>query len=77
VFALTAFEAAFTLFHEIVFPGGNWAFSADSLLIRLYPEQFWELTAAALGILASLGALVVWLVARRRAAALTSGGAQA
>jgi integral membrane protein (TIGR01906 family) len=72
VFALTAFEAAFTLFHEIFFPGGNWAFSADSLLIRLYPEQFWELSAAALGILASLGALIVWITARRRAAALTT-----
>jgi len=72
IFALTAFEAAFTLFHEIFFPGGNWAFSADSLLITLYPEPFWELTAGALGIVASLGGLLVWFLARRRAAALTT-----
>ena len=55
VFAFVAFDAAFTLFHEIFFPGGNWAFPADSNLIRLYPEPFWELSAAALGGSGSLG----------------------
>jgi integral membrane protein (TIGR01906 family) len=70
VFAFAAFDTAFTLFHEVFFPGGNWAFPADSNLIRLYPEPFWELSAAALGILASIGGVAVWYAARRRAAAL-------
>jgi integral membrane protein (TIGR01906 family) len=70
VFAATAFDAAFTLFHEIFFPGGNWSFPATSNLIRLYPEPFWELSSAALAALAIVGSLVVWVLARRRAAAL-------
>lgn len=69
IFAALAFETAFTLFHEIFFPGGNWAFPADSNLIRLYPEAFWELSSAALGVLSIVGGLVVWLLARRQAAA--------
>jgi integral membrane protein (TIGR01906 family) len=67
VFAAVAFDAAFELFHRVLFPGGNWSFPADSLLIQLYPYAFWELTSAALGVLAIGGGLVVWLVARRRA----------
>lgn len=70
IFAAFAFEAAFTLFHEIFFPGGNWAFPANSNLIRLYPETFWELSSFALGALAIVGALGVWYRAHRRAAAL-------
>jgi len=70
VFAAFAFEAAFTLFHEIFFPGGNWSFDANSFLIRLYPETFWELSSFALGTLAIVGGLSVWYLARRRAAAI-------
>ncbi|HEY5488829.1 MAG TPA: DUF1461 domain-containing protein [Candidatus Limnocylindrales bacterium] len=70
IFAATAFEAVFTLFHEIFFPGGNWSFPATSNLIRLYPEPFWELSSAALGALAIGGSVAVWFLARRRAAAL-------
>ena len=72
LFAFFAFETVFTLFHEIFFPGGNWSFPDTSHLIQLYPEPFWELSAAALGILASTGGLIVWFLARRRAAALTA-----
>ncbi len=70
IFGLLAFDAAFTLFHEVLFPGGNWAFPADSNLIRLYPEPFWELSAATLGALAAGGGAVTWFVTRRRAQAL-------
>ena len=69
-FALIAFGVAFELFHRIFFPGGNWAFSGNSLLIRLYPYEFWQLTAGALGILAAVAGVTVWLIARRRAKAL-------
>jgi integral membrane protein (TIGR01906 family) len=72
VFAFVAFDTVFTLFHEIFFPGGNWAFPADSNLIRLYPEPFWELSSLALGTISIIGGLIVWFVARRRVAALTT-----
>jgi hypothetical protein len=65
-----AFEPAFELFHAIFFPGGNWAFPADSNLVRLYPLGFWQLSAAALGVLGIAGGALTWLVGRRRARAL-------
>lgn len=71
-FALLAFGVAFELFHRVLFPGGNWAFPADSLLIRLYPYEFWQLSATAFGALAMLGGASVWYLARRRARALAN-----
>ncbi|MEO7259259.1 MAG: DUF1461 domain-containing protein [Luteimonas sp.] len=76
VFAALAFGVAFELFHRILFPGGNWAFAADSLLIRLYPYAFWQLSAGALGILGVIGGLMAWHVARRRARSLAHGTAR-
>jgi hypothetical protein len=67
-----AFDTAFELFHRIFFPGGNWEFPADSNMIRLYPYAFWQLTAAALGVLCVLGGGAVWLFARRRASRLAA-----
>ncbi|HEY8135138.1 MAG TPA: DUF1461 domain-containing protein [Candidatus Limnocylindrales bacterium] len=64
------FDAAFELFHRVLFPGGNWEFPADSNMIRLYPYAFWQLTAAALGMLSVIGGGLVWWLARRRAASL-------
>jgi len=72
-FAALAFGVAFELFHRILFPGGNWAFGADSLLIRLYPYAFWQLSAGALGIFGIVGGLTVWHVCRRRARSLANG----
>ena len=65
-----AFEPAFELFHEIFFPGGNWAFDPlSSHMVQLYPYDFWQLTAGTLGLIGIVGAAVVWAVARRRAGA--------
>jgi hypothetical protein len=62
-----AFEPAFEVFHEVFFPGGNWAFDPyTSHLVQLYPYVFWEAVSAALGALAIGISLVVWFVARRR-----------
>ncbi|MGE0598516.1 MAG: TIGR01906 family membrane protein [Dehalococcoidia bacterium] len=42
-FAATGFDAAWTRFHEIAFPGGNWRFnSSRDRLIQMFPEPFWE-----------------------------------
>jgi Protein of unknown function (DUF1461) len=35
------FTSFFILFHQVLFPQGNWSFPADSVLIQLYPEPFW------------------------------------
>ena len=67
VVGFLAFDAAFELFHRVLFPGGNWEFPADSNMIRLYPYAFWQLTAAALGVLCVFGGGLVWWLARRRA----------
>jgi hypothetical protein len=39
-------------------------------MIRLFPYAFWQLTAAALGMLSVIGGGLVWWLARRRAASL-------
>jgi integral membrane protein (TIGR01906 family) len=68
---LVAFEAAFTLFHEIFFPGGNWSFDPTTEhLVQLYPIPFWQLTTTVLGGLVIVLAAFVWWIARRRGATL-------
>lgn len=34
------FGSSFDVFHKLLFPQGNWSFSADSQLIILFPESF-------------------------------------
>ncbi|MEP7158230.1 MAG: DUF1461 domain-containing protein [Chloroflexota bacterium] len=68
--AFVAFDVAFELFHRIFFPGGNWAFPPNSMLIRLYPYAFWELTSLALGLLLVAAGAGVWFLARRKAVRL-------
>ncbi len=56
-----AFQLAFTLFHQLLFEPGTWQFSADSGLIRLFPEQFWydsALAAAAYLLVTSLATAI-------------------
>jgi integral membrane protein (TIGR01906 family) len=38
--AVFSFDFLFVIFHMIFFPQGNWMFSPDSLLITLFPQQF-------------------------------------
>lgn len=67
VIGFFAFEPAFELFHEIFFPGGNWAFDPyTSHLVQLYPYVFWEAVSASLGGIAIGISLIVWWVARRQ-----------
>jgi integral membrane protein (TIGR01906 family) len=74
-FAWVAFDVAFELFHALLFPGGNWAFDPSAQrLVQLYPLQFWQLSAAALGAIGVAGGLALWIVGRHRAQALHVDG---
>jgi integral membrane protein (TIGR01906 family) len=66
VFAVVAFDRAFELFHQVLFPGGNWAFDPSrERLVQLYPLPFWQLTSAVFGVLTIAGGLAVWWLAAR------------
>ena len=63
-----AFGALFTLFHELAFPAGNWAFDpATQRLVQLYPLGFWQVAAGRSGLLVVVHRRAD-LVARPRAA---------
>jgi hypothetical protein len=67
VVAAVAFEPAFELFHQIFFPGGNWAFDPrTSHMIQLYPEAFFEIAAGSLGALGIAFGAITWWIARGR-----------
>ena len=38
---IVSFDALFSGFHAVLFPSGTWTFPSDSLLILLFPEEFW------------------------------------
>lgn len=54
--ALIDFDRFFAAFHSLFFARGTWTFPFDSLLIRLFPEQFWVSMGVAWGTLT--GAIV-------------------
>jgi integral membrane protein (TIGR01906 family) len=60
-----AFDPLFELFHRVFFPQGDWAFDPGSQrLVQLYPFRFWQIMAAALGLLMILLGVGAWLAAR-------------
>ena len=59
VFAIVAWESAFTLFHQLLFPPGTWSFPANSTMIRLYPPEFWFDAAMIAGALIIATSLVL------------------
>lgn len=79
ILSVVAFDAAFQLFHELLFPAGSFSFDpATEQLVRLYPDQFWSETALAVGLVALMIAIAVAVVAGRRAdRALAPGSAAA
>ena len=65
------FDQAFTIFHEIFFPGGNWAFDPRTdKLVQIFPDQFWSDTTIAVGILIIALAIGLRWLGRRRASRL-------
>jgi integral membrane protein (TIGR01906 family) len=68
VVSLVAFSTLFTLFHQVFFPGGNWAFDPTTQrLVQLYPFGFWQIAAGALGVLVMILAGMTWLLGRSMA----------
>ncbi|MGJ9425488.1 DUF1461 domain-containing protein [Nesterenkonia halotolerans] len=71
VLAIIDWQFFFAEFHRIFFADGTWTFSAESMLIQLYPEQFWidaGVAVVALAVLFSLILLIAtWPTKRRRA----------
>lgn len=66
VVSLAAFDALFTLFHQLFFPGGNWSFDpATQHLVQLYPFAFWQVAAAAFGVLVAVLGVAAWWLGRR------------
>jgi integral membrane protein (TIGR01906 family) len=67
VVSIVAFDAAFEVFHELLFAAGSFSFDpATEHLVQLFPDQFWSDTALALGVVAlvlSIG--VAWIASRR------------
>ena len=63
-----AFDQLFELFHRIFFPAGSYLFDpATDRLVQLFPFQFWEESAMAVGAVIIVAALVVAFIAGRRA----------
>jgi uncharacterized membrane protein len=67
--AFTDFSSFFAWFHGLFFKSGTWTFPAGSLLIRLFPERFWELSGGAWGALVLLGGGALLLASRLTRAA--------
>ena len=67
LFFAVAFNTAFTLFHEIFFPEGNWEFNpATAKMVQLYPTPFWEIISMTLAALVLVLCAAAWLLATAR-----------
>jgi integral membrane protein (TIGR01906 family) len=70
------FEALFATFHGLFFAEGTWTFPSDALLIELFPERFWMIGAASLGLLVIAQGAALWVAgAAIRGRAGGGGGA--
>jgi len=65
IISVVAFDTLFTLFHQVFFPGGNFAFDPETQrLVQLYPFGFWRIAAGSLGLMVFVIAVLVWLLGR-------------
>ena len=73
IVAVVAFDSLFDLFHRLLFSGGSYTFDPRSeRLVQLFPFQFWQETAIAVGVVAIVAAIAVATLAGRRITALKS-----
>ena len=78
VVALVAFDALFETFHRLFFAGGSYTFDPSTdLLVQLFPFQFWQETAMAVGALIVVLSAVLWWIAGNRERAAVSRAALA
>jgi integral membrane protein (TIGR01906 family) len=64
IVALVAFDTLFEVFHEVLFPAGSYDFDpATERLVQLFPFQFWQESAIAVGIAIIAISAVVGVVA--------------
>jgi integral membrane protein (TIGR01906 family) len=67
--SFVAFDALFEVFHRLFFAGGSYTFDPSTeRLVQLFPFQFWQETAIAVGAVCIVFAVAVAAVASRRAA---------
>lgn len=65
--ALVAFDALFELFHRLFFPAGSYAFDpATERLVQLFPFQFWQESALAVGVVVVVVSVGISVMAGRR-----------
>jgi integral membrane protein (TIGR01906 family) len=68
VIAVVAFDALFEVFHRLLFAGGSYTFDpATERLVQLFPFRFWSETTMAVGAVIVAVAILVSVVAGRRA----------
>ena len=67
VIGVVAFEAAFELFHRLLFAGGNYTFDPRTdRLVQLFPQRFWFETSLVVGVaIVVLALITAWLAGRR------------
>lgn len=61
-FFLSNFDSAFAGFHNLFFEEGTWTFPESSLLITLFPEQFWIDVSSRILFIAFISANILILV---------------
>lgn len=73
ILAAVAFDALFEVFHQLFFAGGSYTFDpASERLVQLFPFSFWSETTIAVGAVIVVLAVVVGVVAGRRASGAPS-----
>jgi integral membrane protein (TIGR01906 family) len=65
--ALVAFDALFETFHQVLFPSGSYDFDPRTeRLVQIFPFDFWQDSAIAVGVVATVLAVLVGALAHRR-----------
>ena len=57
IFSFFLWNVFFTLFHQLLFPQGNWAFPEESFLITVFPDSFWFYSSVAF---LGLSLIIAW-----------------
>ena len=61
---VVGFSVLFVGFHQVFFDPGTWTFQFSDTLIRLFPQRFWEVAFATVGIATLVQAGLLYLITR-------------